>query len=132
MVRPRRYRRVSWGPRFNFFGPRGIKTNVNEVILTVGELESIRLSDYLNLSQKEAAERMGISQPTFSRTLDGARKKVAQALVKGMPLRIEGGNYELLRQFSCFDCGNVWVEPYGTGMIKNCPNCGSVRIRRLK
>lgn len=132
MVRPRRCRRVGWGPRFNFFGPRGVKTRVNGVVLTVGELESIRLSDYLSLAQKEAAGKMGISQPTFSRTLDEARKKVARALVEGSPIRIAGGNYQVLRQFNCFDCGNIWDESYGTGMVENCPTCGSVNIRRGK
>ena len=98
MVRPRRCRRVGWGPRFNFFGPRGVGVRVrNGVVLTFGELESIRLSDYLSLAQKEAAEKMGISQPTFSRTLDEARKKIAKALVEGLPIRVEGGSYEVLR-----------------------------------
>ena len=67
------------------------------VILTYPELESIRLVDLEGLTQEEAAERMGISRRTFWNDLKSARIKVATALVKGMPIRIEGGEYEVRR-----------------------------------
>jgi predicted DNA-binding protein (UPF0251 family) len=59
----------------------------------VEELESIRLKDYLRLSQEEAAERMGVSQPTFHRIVSEAHRKIAEALVEGKAIRVEGGNY---------------------------------------
>jgi predicted DNA-binding protein (UPF0251 family) len=67
--------------------------NLGEVILKVEELESIRLKDYLHLNQVEAAKRMGVSQPTFCRVLNEARRKVTEALVKGKPIRVFGGKY---------------------------------------
>ncbi|MCD6387734.1 MAG: DUF134 domain-containing protein, partial [Methanophagales archaeon] len=60
------------------------------------ELESIRLKDLLGLTQEEAARRMGVSQPTFHRILQAARRKIASALVEGKALRIEGGDFVLV------------------------------------
>ena len=54
------------------------------------ELEALRLNDYLALSQTESAKKMDTSQSTFQRILTSARKKVAEALVKGKALRIAG------------------------------------------
>jgi predicted DNA-binding protein (UPF0251 family) len=65
-------------------------------VLKVEELESIRLKDYLKMEQEEAAERMGVSQPTFNRILHEARRKIAEALVEGKAIRIEGGDYVLM------------------------------------
>jgi predicted DNA-binding protein (UPF0251 family) len=105
MVRPRRCRRVGFGPNFDIFGTRcpyrrgsrrGARGNC-EVILTVDEFESIRLKDHLGLEQKEAAEKMGISQPTFSRILNEARKKIAKALVECGEIRVRGGSYTLIK-----------------------------------
>jgi predicted DNA-binding protein (UPF0251 family) len=62
----------------------------------VEELESIRLKDYLKIEQEEAAERMGVSQPTFNRIFKEARRKIAEALVEGKAIRIEGGDYVLM------------------------------------
>jgi predicted DNA-binding protein (UPF0251 family) len=56
--------------------------------LRTDELEAIRLSDALGLSQADAAEKMGVSQPTFNRILSRGRSSVAQALVDGMALEI--------------------------------------------
>jgi len=62
----------------------------------VEELESIRLKDYQRLSQEEAAEKMGVSQPTFHRIVSEAHRKIAEAFVEGKAIRIEGGNYVIL------------------------------------
>jgi len=60
------------------------------------EFEAIRLKDFEDLQQEEAAKKMNISQPTFHRLITLARKKVADALVSGKALRIEGGVYEMV------------------------------------
>jgi len=65
------------------------------VVLSYSELETIRLVDLEGLTQEEAAQQMGISRRTFWNDLKSARVKVATALVKGMPIRIEGGEYEV-------------------------------------
>lgn len=95
MPRRRRRRRVGFQPDFKYFGP-GKGGSANEVVLKVEEFEAVRLKDFKGLDQNEAAEKMGISQPTFYRTLLSARKKIADALVNGKALRIEGGNYEMI------------------------------------
>lgn len=45
------------------------------------ELEALRLADLEGLYQEAAAERMGVSRPTFARILTRARSAVARALV---------------------------------------------------
>jgi len=64
---------------------------LQEVILTLDELESLRLADLDGLYQEQAAEQMKISRPTFSRIVEEARRKVADALIHGKALRIEPG-----------------------------------------
>jgi predicted DNA-binding protein (UPF0251 family)/predicted Fe-Mo cluster-binding NifX family protein len=64
---------------------------LDEIIMTLDEFEASRLADLDGLYQELAAERMGVSRPTFSRIIDAARRKVADALVHGKALRIEGG-----------------------------------------
>ena len=63
--------------------------NLDEVSLTMEEMEAIRLKDFLGLDQVEAAKKMKTSQSTFQRILSSARRKVAKGLVKGQALRIE-------------------------------------------
>ena len=66
---------------------------MNTVILTLEELEAIRLVDYEGLNQEEAAAQMGVSRKTLWNDLKSGRRKVAQALVQGWAIRIEGGSY---------------------------------------
>ena len=88
--RPCINRRVRFNPNVDYFKPAGIPMmNLKEVQLTPGEAEAIRLFDVQNLEQKRCAEKMEVSQPTFSRILDSARKKVADALINGKAIRIE-------------------------------------------
>ena len=95
MVRPRLCRRVRFSPRSDYFKPRGIPLReLQEVVLTVDELESLRLHDLESLSQEECAKKMNISQSTFNRLVIVARKKMTEAIVKGKSLKIEGGNYK--------------------------------------
>jgi predicted DNA-binding protein (UPF0251 family) len=97
MPRPRIPRRVWFRPGFTKFGPTGPgMTSIGEVVLTMEEFESIRLKDYEGMDQKESAKRMGISQPTFQRVYESARKKIADAIVNGKAIRIEGGSYRMM------------------------------------
>lgn len=101
----RRCRCVGFQPLFLYFEPRfeprggdgGQDSELEESVLKVEELESIRLKDHLRLSQEEAAERMGVSQPTFHRIVSEAHRKIAEAFVEGKAIRIEGGNYILTK-----------------------------------
>jgi len=88
---PRRVRRRIRG-RFHHscFKPCGIpRTELEPVFLTKDEIEAIRLADFENLYQEDAAREMEISRPTFSRILSSARKKIATALIKGKTIEIE-------------------------------------------
>lgn len=69
--------------------------------MTLDEYEALRLADLEGLYQDEAALRMNISRPTFSRIIDGARRKMAEVLVEGKVLRIEGGPVHLSRHRCC-------------------------------
>ena len=91
--RPKKYRLVRQDPRISQFSPRGRPGRPDEVDLTMDGFEAIRLTDYLDLSQKEAAKSMRISQPTFSRILKKANKTLADALVNGKIIKIQGGYY---------------------------------------
>jgi len=83
-------------PWFTRFNPVGPVTPLGEVTLTVDEFEAVRLKDLEGLAQEDGAKRMGISQPTFHRTLVSARRKIADALINGKVIRIEGGNYTVI------------------------------------
>ena len=135
MARPRNCRRVGSMPESNYFKPRGIPLSMlEEVVLTVDECEAIRLADLEGLYQEQAAEKMKVSRPTFGRIIDAAHKKVAEALVKGKALKIEGGEFKMatMRKFKCYDCQHSWELPYGTGRPENCPSCKSGNIHRAQ
>ena len=96
MPRPRQFRRVGCIPQANFYKPRGIPLSIlKHVNLTVDELEAIRLADLQGLYQEQAAEKMNISRQTLGRILNSAHKKIADALVNGKALSIEGGHFKL-------------------------------------
>jgi uncharacterized protein len=128
MGRPPLCRRVGFVPSITFFKPAGIPLrDLEEICLSVEELEAIRIKDLEDLEQEQCAEKMNISRPTFVRIIDSARKKVAEALIKGKAIRIEGGNFEMVvRRFRCQN-NHEWDIPY-ENIINNppqsCPTCG--------
>ena len=98
MSRPKKCRCINCTPNTSYFKPKGIPIfKLEEVSLSLDELEAIRLADYEGLYHEEAAEKMTVSRATFGRILNEARHKVAEAIVDGKALRIEtnkdkGGN----------------------------------------
>ena len=98
MPRPRLCRRVYFNPSITYFKPRGVRLkDLDEVILAVDEFESIRLKDLEGLDQETSAKKMNISQPTFHRLVISARKKLSDAIVNGKAIKIEGGNFKLIK-----------------------------------
>jgi uncharacterized protein len=95
MPRPRKWRRVCLLPQVNTFGPINDSKDVEYIYMTVEEYETIRLMDLEGLNQEESANRMGVARSTIQRIYDGARKKLADSLVNGKVLKIEGGSYKL-------------------------------------
>ena len=136
MGRRQLWRKVSSIPLITYFKPAGIQlTELEEVKLLVEEAESIRLNDLEGLEQEECAQKMNISRSTFSRILDSARQKIADALLNGKAIRIEGGNYEMtVRRFRCGN-GHEWEVPFEV-MIKEppelCPTCNTPDITVLR
>ena len=133
MPRPCCCRRVTATPPCGLFKPAGVPCrSLEEVVLTLDELEAMRLADLDGLYQEQASERMNVSRQTFARIVESARKKVAQALVEGKALRIEGGVIEManVRKFVCYECKKEWETPHGTGRPQECPSCGNVNVHR--
>ena len=88
--RPCIRRRVRGRPQSHYFKPAGVPmSTLEESILSKDEFEAIRLIDSENLPQEQAAKQMKVSQPTLSRILTSARKKIAEAITKGKAIKIE-------------------------------------------
>ncbi|MEW6424489.1 MAG: DUF134 domain-containing protein [Bacillota bacterium] len=135
MSRPPKSRLVEFLPRLTYFKPAGVPLReLEEVGLTVEELEAIRLKDLEGLEQEACAEKMGVSRPTYHRILTSARSKIAQALVNGKAIRVEGGNFQVvMRSFRCAKCAYEWELPVGQGCRGKlvCPECRSPEVCRI-
>jgi predicted DNA-binding protein (UPF0251 family)/predicted Fe-Mo cluster-binding NifX family protein len=93
MTRPRYRRNIGFLPSVTYFKPAGVRmAELKEVVIPHDEVEAIRLKDLIGLPQEEAAQQMNVSQPTFHRLLLSAHEKIADAVINGRALRIEGGN----------------------------------------
>ena len=95
MPRPKKCRSVCQLPQTISFSPEGLSEFKEVVILTVEEYETIRLIDKEGLSQEQCSERMQVARTTVQQIYADARKKLADVLVEGLPLRIQGGDYRL-------------------------------------
>jgi len=105
MPRPPCKRRIGFVPNVTYYKPVGVPmSQLAEVVIQHDELEAIRLKDLLGEPQEEAAKKMNISQPTFHRLLTSAHEKIADALVNGKALRIQGGNLAI-EETSLPPCG---------------------------
>lgn len=129
------FRRVNFIPPVTYFKPVGVPvTCLQEVRLSIEEAEAIRLKDIEGLEQEKCAEKMNVSRTTFSRMLDSARQKMADALLNGKAIRIEGGNYEMaVRHFRCGN-GHEWEVPFEVMISKPpelCPTCNTPDIMAL-
>ena len=85
------WRRVGFIPQVTYFKPAGVRLDKSEEIcLVIEEAETIRLKDFEGLEHEECAQKMNISRTTFARVLNSARRKIADALLHGKAIRIEG------------------------------------------
>ena len=94
MARPIKARKVCEKPKVNIFGPIG-NYKKEYIFMTLEEYETIRLIDHNNLTQEECAEFMEVARTTVQKIYEDARRKIADVLVNGKTLKIEGGNYRL-------------------------------------
>ena len=93
--RPKKFRIMPREPAIKQFSPRGRRGRPGYTGLKFEEFEALRLSDYMGLNQIESAKRMRISQQTFSRVLKNARKSIAEALVLGHIIKVNGGVHKI-------------------------------------
>jgi len=133
MPRPFCRRMIGRMPGCRLFKPAGEPASMlEEVVLSLDELEALRLADHEGLYHESAAAQMNVSRQTFGRIIESARRKVASALIEAKSLRIEGGTVEMneSRTFTCLGCNHSWSVPHGTGRPSACPSCGGTNIHR--
>ncbi len=95
MSRPKKCRKVCCMPLIDKFVPFNCKDESSVIELAVDEFEAIRLIDKEGFSQEECSQYMNIARATVQNVYNNARKKIADALVLGLPLYITGGEYTL-------------------------------------
>ena len=106
MSRPQRSRRVCAEPAHRIFKPVGM-TDAKSEILTVDEYETIRLIDYLNMTQAQCAEQMNISRTNVTEIYERARFKIADCIVNGKQFSISGGNYNVCNGEASSSCSCI-------------------------
>jgi uncharacterized protein len=133
MPRPFRNRKILNPPKMGGFKPFGMPLcELETVKLQFDEYESINLVNYQNLSQDTAAEKMGISRPTFTRVYNLALKKIARAFVECMAIEIEGGNVEFEKQwYKCKTCFKLIDGLENHIRCKNCTKFGDKELVNL-
>lgn len=132
MPRPQKLRSVHRPPRHSGFKPVGVRARFLETVsLTLDEFEAIRLADRQGLDHEESARQMEISRSTFSRLVERARQKVAEFLIDGKVLRIDGGEVHFQGNLiRCDDCGQVITAAFDSHTTE-CPACGSTNLADL-
>ncbi|OQY00474.1 MAG: hypothetical protein B6I26_07845 [Desulfobacteraceae bacterium 4572_130] len=121
-MRPKKNRCVKFNLSQVYFKPRSIPMfKLEEINLTVDEIEAVRLCDYLGMSHEQAGKSMNISRSTFGRIIQSARKKIAEALIYGKAIKIEGGVYKIKNGavYFCQKCKHEWPEK----KLNKCPKC---------
>jgi predicted DNA-binding protein (UPF0251 family) len=138
--RPQRYRCVENIPDIRQFKPAGTSAvNAGQVNLTFDELEAIRLADLEGLYQEQAAAKLKVSRQTFGRIINSAHQKIAEALVMGKSILIEGGEIMGLEKGQAMGAGGYCICPKCNERIahqrgipcqeENCPKCGRKMMR---
>lgn len=99
MARPRKFKRVCCLPEVTLYGPLNGSELNEDVIMTIEEYEVIRIMDHEGHNQEECAQLMGVARSTVQRIYDDARKNIADCLINGKSLKIQGGDYKLCSEF---------------------------------
>ncbi len=138
--RPHHCRRIQNEPDITMFRPRGIDWHdLDQVQLTVDELEAVRLADLEGLYQAEAADKMKVSRPTFGRIITSAHRKIADVLVNGKALKISGGVFMSRQNTKGMGAGGFCICPKCKEKIphrqgfpcqeESCPKCRTRMLR---
>ena len=132
MPRPQYNRIVHEPPLFSEFKPTGVRGHdLEKILLTLDEFEAFRLADQLGLSHASAADEMEISRSTFTRLIEKARKKIADFIIQGRMLAIEGGSIHFRNNIiRCQNCGHMFRINFEQ-TITECPACLSKNLINL-
>ncbi len=132
MPRPKNDRIVHEPPLFTEFKPVGVTgRSLVQISLSLDEFEASRLADSIGLSHEEAAKEMEISRSTFTRLIEDARRKIADFIVQGKLLSIEGGKIHFRNNIiRCLNCGYMFKTNIGTSFTE-CPECKSTSLQNL-
>ncbi|MBX7076628.1 MAG: DUF134 domain-containing protein [Methanobacteriaceae archaeon] len=130
MVRPKIKRTIGKNPEQICFN-QNTENKLSPLEMVTEEYEAIRLKDYHNFNQKQSAELMEVSQPTFHRILNSARKKIAKSLIEGRKINIIGvTNIKNQITYYCKTCGFQWSNQQKK--YTKCPDCNSSEIVLLE
>ncbi len=139
--RPQKPRRVCCNSDIRQFAPVGLKdSDMNAIVLSMDELEAIRLADLEKMYQEEAANEMNISRQTFGRIVSAAHSKIARAIIEGQSIIIEGGTIMTTEHSSqglgsgghciCVKCDEKISHRRGIPCKdETCPKCGAKMVR---
>lgn len=127
MPRRKKCRKVCQMPHMQEFRPVGDAPCDDVVILSVDEYEAIRLIDKQGFSQEECSSYMQVARTTVQLIYNSARKKLADALVDGLTLRIEGGDYRLCDGTEEY-CGCGGCHKHRCGQMMKAKEEGHMRI----
>ncbi len=108
MARPEKSKRICNMPKNKQFFSQGPTRCEEPTVITLEEYETVRLIDHVGLTQEQCAEQMNVARTTVQRLYTNARKQIANFIVNGTVLEIEGGNYKVCEdnQFCCqLNCG---------------------------
>ena len=115
----------------NFYFSSKNPSKEKDISLTISEFEAMRLKHYNGFNQKEAAEKMGVSQPTFSRILGSAHNKITKSLINGKNIKVYIGNlnYHVSSTgYGCLNCDLEWEDASASRNKKiKCIRCNSKR-----
>ena len=132
MSRPTNNRVVHEPPIFTEFKPLGVSgKSLKHIQYTLDEFEAMRLADFMGMSHEEAASEMEVSRPTFSRLIEKSRKKIAEFIIQGKMLTIDGGNIHFRKNIiECCDCGHMFKINIDSPISK-CPECHSKNLLNM-
>jgi len=130
MTRPVCCRKIGCIPNVSNFKPQGKAASLETVILSLDEFEAIKLADYEEQYQESAAKRMNISRQTFGRIIDSAHKKIADVLINGKSLKIEGGSVVIGsgKKVMCKMCPRLHAAPEKSDLPEKCRNCNNFTL----
>jgi predicted DNA-binding protein (UPF0251 family) len=120
-------------PTVEYFKPRGIPlTRLEEVVLTIDEYEALKLADYEQLYQEDAAKKMRVSRQTFGRIILSAHYKLADALIHGKAFKIEGGEIAVKNcpKKRCSHCKRTTEPSDGKRPSEHCPHCKEITKKK--